>query len=208
MVSSINGIFIPISAILFSMKVDNLVDEPFYVNKCIELLEANLQRGKSAYWKDNDFQKLSNRIHDSAKISISVPTLKRLFGRIKTHENYNPQIETKNAVAIFLGYEDWQHFKYMYAQSVSATNAPGNVLPADVAVKSTENSYTESLPLPLQEPEIPLAERKSVLDEKKASRPFFNAKWLGSGAAAIIACLLLYGLLSKTVSKSCSYSGF
>jgi hypothetical protein len=40
-----------------------------------------------------------------------VHTLERLFGKLKTHKNYNPQTETKNALAIFLGYSSWAHFR-------------------------------------------------------------------------------------------------
>jgi hypothetical protein len=43
--------------------------------------------------------------------SISPDTLKRLFGKTKTYRSYNPQLETKNALALFIGYEGWEDFK-------------------------------------------------------------------------------------------------
>ena len=86
--------------------------DPILINKCLDAIEAKLQWGDRKLWNDSDFQNLSDGIFSDSKIRISVPTLKRLFGRKKIYsQSYNPQNETKNALVIFLGYKDWQEYK-------------------------------------------------------------------------------------------------
>ncbi len=86
--------------------------ESFYLNKCLQHLQEKLLWGVSKSWTNKEFEKLSEQIFDASRIHISVVTLKRLFGRAKTYKKeYNPQLETKNALAIFLGYKSWQEYK-------------------------------------------------------------------------------------------------
>ncbi len=86
-------------------------EELIYLTRCCHLIEAKWQRGESKFWKNGDYQKLSELVSTTTRISISPDTLKRLFGKTKTYRSYNPQLETKNALAIFVGYEGWEDFK-------------------------------------------------------------------------------------------------
>ncbi|WP_374166085.1 hypothetical protein [Arcticibacter sp. MXS-1] len=67
--------------------------------------------GSNKDWIDYNFRNLSEQIFDASKVSISVRTLKRIF-RQETDSNtfYEPQIATKNALAVFLEYKDWAEF--------------------------------------------------------------------------------------------------
>ncbi len=86
--------------------------ESFYINKCLQHIQEKLLWGVSKSWTNKEFEKLSEQIFEASRIYISVVTLKRLFGRAKTYKKeYNPQLETKNALAIFLGYKSWQEYK-------------------------------------------------------------------------------------------------
>jgi hypothetical protein len=85
--------------------------EILYVNKCLQLIEAKLNWGNRENWVYDDFKRLQHLIFESSSISLSVHTLERLFGKLKTHRNYNPQAETKNALAAFLGYKNWAQFR-------------------------------------------------------------------------------------------------
>jgi len=85
--------------------------EILYVQKCLQLIEAKLNWGGRHTWVYEDFKRLQDLIFESSSISLSIHTLERLFGKLKTHKNYNPQAETKNALAVFLGYKNWVHFR-------------------------------------------------------------------------------------------------
>ncbi len=87
------------------------LEEPFYLNRCIQQIEEKQRWGLSKHWKNKEYQKLSEQIIEVSKIYISSITLKRLFGKVETSKDYNPQLDTKNALALYLGYEDWEDFK-------------------------------------------------------------------------------------------------
>ena len=89
-------------------KMNNNTDA-VYIRQCMELIEARWQRGPSGEWRSYDFEKLSDEIFDATGISLSISTLKRLFGKV----SYNnlPSVYTLNTLARFVGFEDWNAFK-------------------------------------------------------------------------------------------------
>lgn len=99
----------------------HIMDELKYIKKCLELIEDSLRWRDRSTWVYDDFKRLQKLIFDASGTSLSVHTLERLFGKLKTHKNYNPQKETKNALAVFLNYEDWEDFK---DQNQLAPHAP------------------------------------------------------------------------------------
>jgi len=82
----------------------------YYINIIIRKIEKKLSWKKVSLWTDNEFKKLSIHIYEETSISISPQTLKRLFGKIKYKEVYTIQPATKDALAKFLNYEDWDAF--------------------------------------------------------------------------------------------------
>jgi hypothetical protein len=80
-----------------------------YIRQCVDLIERRWQRGPSAEWKSYDFEKLSDEIFDNTGVSLSISTLKRLFGKV-TYNNL-PSLYTLNTLARFAGFEDWNAFK-------------------------------------------------------------------------------------------------
>lgn len=62
-------------------------------------------------WRNNDYVQLSALLRRETKVLISENTLKRLFGKLKTTERYYPQKATRDALAVFIGFRDWQEFE-------------------------------------------------------------------------------------------------
>lgn len=84
--------------------------QSYYINKIISELEAKLKWLDIAQWTDIDYRKFSELLFEKTNVSISSQTFKRLFGKIKYKESYVPQPATKDALAKFLGYDDWYSF--------------------------------------------------------------------------------------------------
>ncbi len=78
---------------------------------CLEAIAKKVNEGDIEYWTDGTFIRLSEAVEEKTGILISRNTLKRLFGKMKTPDDYNPQRETKNALAIFAGYKSWEDLK-------------------------------------------------------------------------------------------------
>ncbi|SFF97086.1 MULTISPECIES: hypothetical protein [Salegentibacter] len=85
-----------------------------YIQFCLSQIEKKLGWGKSDSWKESEFIGLSEIIFKETEISISPHTLKRLYGKIKYKEHYNPQRATKDALAKFTGHTNWIAFINYY----------------------------------------------------------------------------------------------
>lgn len=81
----------------------------YYIQNCLLEIETRLNWGDSGQWTNYDFEKLSADIQDATGVSLSVSTLKRLWGKVN-YQNI-PALNTLNTLARFAGYEDWRVFK-------------------------------------------------------------------------------------------------
>ncbi|CCH02939.1 hypothetical protein FAES_4940 [Fibrella aestuarina BUZ 2] len=61
-------------------------------------------------WTNSDFVRLSHTLFRQTGVQISPNTLKRIFGKIRTGSRYYPQKATRDALAKYSGYTDWEHF--------------------------------------------------------------------------------------------------
>lgn len=79
------------------------------LQQCLQQIESKLGWGASTDWLNQDFQLLSDRIFEETRIRLSITTLKRVWGKV----NYDsvPSISTLNALALFLGYENWSAYR-------------------------------------------------------------------------------------------------
>ncbi|MCK4990214.1 MAG: hypothetical protein KAS29_06995 [Bacteroidales bacterium] len=93
------------------------MNEQQHIERCIELMEQDLEWGPSSEWTTYNFDKLSSYIKEKSKISLSGRTLRRL---ICDPRNFKPQAATKNALAKYVGYEDWEQFKRSGKQNGNA----------------------------------------------------------------------------------------
>jgi len=77
---------------------------------CINEINRKLNWKEYKFWTNSDYVNLSLKISEETGIAISPHTLKRLFGKMAYKFDYKPQTASKNALAKFAGYRDWDDF--------------------------------------------------------------------------------------------------
>jgi len=97
-------------------------NEKQHLEKCRQKIEEKVGWGPGTEWQNHDFEVLSDRILKETKVSLSVSTLKRLWGKIRYEGT--PNIATLNTLAQFVGYENWRAF------TANGFNHPINGTPA------------------------------------------------------------------------------
>lgn len=92
-----------------SSMISGSKSDTYYLALCREKIEEKLGWGSSEQWTHADFLAASENISEEAHINLSVTTIKRLWGKV----NYkgSPSVSTLNALAVYLGYENWKDFK-------------------------------------------------------------------------------------------------
>ncbi|HEY9047658.1 MAG TPA: hypothetical protein VIN08_17250 [Ohtaekwangia sp.] len=108
------------------------------VTRCLLLIESQLGWGASEQWVNYDFEKLSDTIHESTGVRLSITTLKRIWGKLKYDSA--PTLTTLNALAKFAGYTDWRTFKQQ--GNTSATIEVDEVQPAPVQAATVRKHNT------------------------------------------------------------------
>ncbi len=99
---------------------------------CRRQIEQALNCGDSEAWSNDDFEHLSEKIFDKTQVRLSISTLKRIWGKVR-YEN-SPTTGTLNALAGFLGYENWREFRQKNeSDHLSTTNEGESALPGPVA---------------------------------------------------------------------------
>jgi hypothetical protein len=83
--------------------------DAWYLQQCLDQIEHKLAWGPHTDWTNYDFEKLSETISDATGVTLSISTLKRLWGKV-TYKNV-PALNTLNTLARFAGYEDWRGLK-------------------------------------------------------------------------------------------------
>ena len=82
-------------------------------------IEAKLGWGQSEHWSTKDFQQLSDHIKAETGILLSISTLKRFFGTVKS--DTNPSASTLDTLCEFMGYQNWRVFtENQYQLNVAA----------------------------------------------------------------------------------------
>lgn len=83
-------------------------DEKVFIELCKKQLAYRLNWPEGKALKQRDFEYLSAEISKQTKIELSTATLRRIWSN-----NYKslPQVHTLNAMAMYLGYEDWNDLK-------------------------------------------------------------------------------------------------
>ncbi|MCC5928065.1 MAG: hypothetical protein JJU28_02365 [Cyclobacteriaceae bacterium] len=86
------------------------MDENKLIKRCAELIEKKCGRRHIDRWTGQRFTDLSEKIAEETGKHISDSTLKRIFGKKKTAQDYTPQVYTKDALANFIGFKNWEDF--------------------------------------------------------------------------------------------------
>ena len=84
------------------------ITEQQYIAHCRLLIESSLGWGPAHTWMQRDFENLSQLVFDKTQILLSISTLKRLWN--ESHKGM-PHPSTLNALAMYLGFENWVAFK-------------------------------------------------------------------------------------------------
>ncbi|MBK8505767.1 MAG: hypothetical protein IPL46_28360 [Saprospiraceae bacterium] len=101
--------------------MDNQIN---YLALCRHQIESKLQWADSDHWRHQEFLLLSDKIFAKSGVSLSVNTLKRLWGKL-IYE-HSPNAATLNALANFLDCENWMEF---IAKQENSTKPTGVTIP-------------------------------------------------------------------------------
>ncbi|WP_229212518.1 hypothetical protein [Dyadobacter soli] len=80
------------------------------LDRCCQLVADTYGKPDSQEWPNGDFVRLSHILYKKTQVQISPNTLKRIFGKIKTDARYYPQKATRDALAQYVGFKDWDKF--------------------------------------------------------------------------------------------------
>lgn len=80
------------------------------LDHCCQLVADTYGKPDSSEWTNSDFVRLSSILYKKTHVQISPNTLKRIFGKIKTDARYYPQKATRDALAQYVGFADWDKF--------------------------------------------------------------------------------------------------
>lgn len=80
-----------------------------HLEACKRGIEAKFSQGSSLHWTTNDFNHLSEAIHQETGVLLSVSTLKRIWEKV--NHSSTPNQSTLNALAKFVGAADWRDFE-------------------------------------------------------------------------------------------------
>ncbi|MFW5656384.1 MAG: hypothetical protein ACOC0C_02105 [Bacteroidota bacterium] len=78
-----------------------------YIEDCLKRMGKQFNWGYFSEWTNHNYDVLSDEIQKTTGIAISSRTLRRLANR---RIKYSPQIATKNALAMYLGFQNWEDY--------------------------------------------------------------------------------------------------
>jgi hypothetical protein len=105
------------------------------VEQSLRDIERFLGWGSGENWTTQDFSELSEKILKATGVSLSVSTLKRLWGKVN-YQN-KPSTATLNALVQFMGFENWQVYRQDF---LSKSTISGNPIPQSVEAESGTKS--------------------------------------------------------------------
>jgi hypothetical protein len=82
--------------------------QQYWLKECLGQIEQQLGWGPTATWRNEDFEKLAERIFEQTRVRLSLSTMRRIWGRVKYA--HAPNAATLNALAGFLGFDIWRTF--------------------------------------------------------------------------------------------------
>jgi len=90
----------------------------YHLEICCHYVGEKYDNAVIASWTNGDYIKLSSILSHKTNVQISPSTLKRIFGKLKTTERYYPQKATRDALAHFAGFKDWETFVQKHPRPV------------------------------------------------------------------------------------------
>ncbi|HYW95249.1 MAG TPA: hypothetical protein VE870_06665 [Bacteroidales bacterium] len=100
--------------------------EEFFIILAIEKIVQKTGWGPLDTWTNYNYSMLNEEIRKVTGKRISESTLKRMFGKKKAPSDfYNPHAYTRNILAEYLGYSNWEEFKRENRLNLKADDANG-----------------------------------------------------------------------------------
>jgi hypothetical protein len=90
----------------------------FHLEICCRYVGEKYGKPLISTWTNGDYIRLSSILSHKTDVQISPSTLKRIFGKLKTTERYYPQKATRDALADFAGFTDWEAFVQKHPRPV------------------------------------------------------------------------------------------
>lgn len=127
-----------------SLQAENIL---FFRNldSCCQKIAEQIENQDIASWKNSDYVKLSGLLYRKTKVHLGENTLKRIFGKVKTSNRYYPQKATRDALAQFIDFRDWQEFERINSLIIEKTALPKPPQVAERARPSKRAKYTLKL---------------------------------------------------------------
>lgn len=89
-----------------------------FLEVCCQRIGETYGKPERDKWTNSDYVSLSYILFKQTRVRISPNTLKRIFGKIKTDSRYYPQKATRDALSVYIGHPDWDHFVKVQAWEV------------------------------------------------------------------------------------------
>ncbi|MCS7005879.1 MAG: hypothetical protein NZM38_11215 [Cytophagales bacterium] len=140
------------------------------IEYCKKLIEQKLNWGKSEEWRNKEFIDLSDTLYNETELRISTSTLKRLWGRIKY--DGSPNHYTLDALAAFLGYNDWKDFKTSNYHKIAPPIAQDEIHLPTNGFQHPASQEESAEQISFQPTTAPQAETNSNHDSFKLSKPY------------------------------------
>lgn len=91
----------------------------------LQLIEQKLDWGTSDTWLTKDFENLSQRIFEETSVSLSMSTLRRVWGKVTS--THLPSGTTLDTLAKFAGFADWRSFLKQQAPANNVSEVSSSV---------------------------------------------------------------------------------
>ena len=141
----------------------------YHLEVCCRLAGEKFGKQIISTWTNGDYLRLSSAVSRKTNVQISPSTLKRIFGKLKTPERYYPQRATRDALAQFIGFPDWEKFVHQHPK-----------------------------PVKLDEPKMEQSTVKANPDFSSPNKPVKNRRtWLMYLAAAVILLVIVTRQVSR-----------
>lgn len=87
-----------------------MTDHFYFLDICCRLVSEAYGKPDRSRWTNGDYVELERTLFKKSHVRISPNTLKRIFGKIKTDARYYPQKATRDALAYYIDFRDWEDF--------------------------------------------------------------------------------------------------
>ena len=112
------------------------------LNGCLRKIENKLEWSNAGEWRHSHFELLSEKIFEETKIRLSAVTLKRVWGKVSYHSF--PSISTLDALARFIGYENWISYQQASEKSQQKSKHQQRQSPRQQTKVKTLHDYSTS----------------------------------------------------------------